>query len=58
LQNYFLDEIDAIAACSNQFVFDPLEVQVMTTEDFTVLFPNLADETERPAPTPASKESE
>lgn len=58
LQNYFLDEVDAIAACTNQFVFDPGEVQIMTTTDFNTLFPNLATQVERPEPTPATKESQ
>jgi hypothetical protein len=56
LRSYFLDEIDAIAACTNMFVFDPDEVQVMATEDFDVLFPDLATQSQRPEPTPASKE--
>lgn len=57
LQNYFLDEVDAIAACSNQFVFDN-NAQTMTTTDFDSLFPNLATQVVRPAPAQASKESQ
>src|SRR5262245_10421086 len=57
LQNYFLDEVDAIAACSNLFVFDN-NAQVMTTPDFNTLFPNLATQVERPVPTQAKKEAQ
>lgn len=57
LQNYFLDEVDAIAACTNQIVFGN-NAQVMTTTDFNTLFPNLATKVVRTEPTPAKKESE
>lgn len=57
LQNYFLDEVDSIAACTNQIVFSN-QAQVMTTTDFNTLFPNLATKVVRPVPTPAKKESQ
>ena len=58
VRSYFVDELDAIAACSNQIVFDlanPL-VRVRTTPDFDTLFPNLQEQVTTPTPAPASKE--
>jgi len=57
LQNYFLDEVDAIAACTNQIVFGN-QAQVMTTTDFDTLFPNLATQVTRPVPAPAKREAQ
>lgn len=63
LRNEFLDEVDAIAACSNQVVFPipaqdgglPGTFEIRCTEDFP---PNLAEAATRPVPTPAHKEAE
>lgn len=58
LANYLLDEVDAMAACTNLIVFDPGEVEIMTTDDFDILFPDLATEVDRPVPVQAVKESQ
>ncbi len=58
MRSFFLDEVDAIAACSNQVTFGaanspaPLLSLDMETPDF----PTLVDQVTRPTPTPASKE--
>jgi hypothetical protein len=59
-RNYFVDEVNAIAACSNQVEFNPMDgpVAVRTTPDFDTLFPALQDHVTPPTPTAASKEQD
>jgi hypothetical protein len=58
VRSYFVDEVDAIAACSNQVVFDPANgpIEVRMTTDFDVLFPALQEQVTTPVPSQATKE--
>lgn len=58
VRSYFVDELDAIAACTNMVQFNPANgpVVVLTTPDFNVLFPNLQDHVTTPTPSQPTKE--
>jgi hypothetical protein len=61
-RNELLDEVDAVAACSNQIVFPipaqdgglPGTFEMRCTDDFPS---DLATQVDRPTPTPADKEA-
>jgi len=59
-RNYFVDEVDAIAACSNATQFNPADgpVEVRATTDFDLLFPGLQDHVTTPVPIAAAKEQD
>lgn len=58
VRSYFVDELNAIAACSNMVQFNPANgpVAVRTTTDFDGLFPAIQDHVTTPTPSQATKE--